>query len=137
MRPEDDEHGEDLMADPTSEFFERLTRGRPQMLSDKIEATMRFDLEHDGRTDHWLMAIDKGTVRVSRERRDADVVIRATKGLFDRLVTGEVAMVPAMWRNELTFDGDARLSTTLRKLLPPPPGATDPGAAARGRGGPR
>lgn len=122
------------MADPTEEFFNRLSRGRPDGLSDKVRATIRFDLEHDERIDHWLMAIEQGTVRVSRGEREADLVVHAAKGLFDRLVTGEVSMIAMMFRNELAFAGDGRLTTTFRKLLPGPPGATDPGAIAGERG---
>jgi hypothetical protein len=73
---------------------------------------------------------------VSREEREADCVVSGDRKLFDGLVEGESNIFSAWFRNAIGLAGDAWLMTVLRHLVPGPPGAHDPGAAARtdGRG---
>lgn len=113
------------------EFFDRLCRVGHEMLPEKLSATIRFELAHDGEVDHWFMEIDRGRVRVVREDGPADCVMHAEKGLFDRLVTGEANLAAALFRNQVGVAGDLALLTgAVRKLFPGPPGAHDSRVAA-------
>lgn len=125
------------MSDPTADFFERLGRRRAEMLSRRVRMTLRFDLEGGGGIDHWFAAFDEGTVRVAHEERQADFTVRANKGLFDRIVTGEVDLGAALFRNQIAVEGNLSGLALLRKLLPGPPGAHDPRVFARERAGRR
>ncbi|HEY0699646.1 MAG TPA: SCP2 sterol-binding domain-containing protein [Micromonospora sp.] len=104
-------------ADPTAEFFERITHGRPAMLADDMTATLRIDLEHEERTAHWFMSIDRGTVRVTQEWRAADAVLRTSKEFFDRLVRGEANLFAALVRNAIINEGDVAVVAQFRKML--------------------
>jgi predicted lipid carrier protein YhbT len=120
--------------DPTAEFFEGLSQGRAKELSPKIRATIRFDLSTDTDVQHWFTDIENGTIRVSREEREADCVIKSDKKLFDRLAEGKGNVFSAWFRNEIGLSGSRWLMTVLRHILPGPVGARDPGAAARQTG---
>ncbi|WP_165947208.1 SCP2 sterol-binding domain-containing protein [Micromonospora sp. 15K316] len=119
------------MSDPTGEFFDQLGRRGHERLLAQVSGVMRFDLDHEGRTDHWILAITKGDVSVSREERHADCVVRADRVLFDRITSGEVNALAAWLRNQLTCDGDLLLLRFLTKVFPGPPDAHDPRPAAR------
>jgi hypothetical protein len=75
-----------------------------------------------------------GDVQVSREKREADCVIRTDRALFDRFVTGEAHLYTAWVRNELRAEGDVRLGRLFERVLPGPPGAHHPRMFARERG---
>jgi SCP-2 sterol transfer family protein len=111
--------------DPTADFFVRVCHARHEMLSPQVSATVRFDLERGGETDHWLMDLHDGLILVSREDRPADCVISAEKKQFDRLATGEQHLVAAILRHQVRIEGDAALMPVVRKLFPGPPGAHD------------
>lgn len=124
----------ELMRDPSAEFMQRLDQTHPETLSGLRRGTIRFDLESGERTDHWLIRIDEGIVHTSRHDQSADCVVHAEKKLFDCILAGEVNFIAALFRNQLTVEGDMVLLTTFRKLLPGPPGAHDPGAPYAGKG---
>jgi SCP-2 sterol transfer family len=121
------------MPDRTTQFFDALSRRGHEPLLEEVTGTIRFDLEHDHGVDHWFLAISHGDVRVSREDRDADAVIRTTKALFDRLASGEVPIYAAWVRNELRALGDIRLGRLVERIMPGPPGAHHPRTFARER----
>lgn len=122
------------MADPTGDFFARLQQGRARRLAPTVNGTIRFDVRYDERVDPWFVVLERGLVRASREARPADSVVHIQKGLLDRLVTGEVNYFAAGLRNDVVAEGDGPLLQEFFKLLPGPPGATDPGAIGRERG---
>lgn len=112
----------------TEEFFKQL-QGPQSMLSDRVDATMRIDVDVGGaHTQHWYLEMKRGEVRTTRDNRDADCVLRGTREVFDRITSGESGLVAALVRNDLVISGEVRLFTVLRKLVPSPPGATDPRA---------
>jgi predicted lipid carrier protein YhbT len=130
----DEQHDEEVarLKDLTAEFFDRLGRGDQEMLPKKITTTIRFDLEHDGQTDHWFIEIEAGLIRVSREDRPADCVTRAGKCLFERITTGEANVFSEMFRNRLIVEGDrSMMLLAMRKLFPGPPGAHDSRVSGR------
>ncbi|OKI76867.1 hypothetical protein A6A27_40715 [Micromonospora sp. CB01531] len=100
----------------------------------KTTGTIRFDLDHGHGTDHWFISITNGDIRVTREERSADIVIRTDNASFDRMVLGEIKPEPAWLRNELTSEGEFRLILLLERLFPEPPGGHHPRAFAREQG---
>jgi hypothetical protein len=120
---------EGRVADPTEAFFEALDRERPAGLSKSVNGVLRIDLESDGRTDHWFISMNNGQVGgVSREGPPSpDAIVHTTKAVFDRLAVGETNYFVAVMRNELSVEVDPPALTNFARLLPGPPGATDPG----------
>jgi putative sterol carrier protein len=106
--------------DPTKEFFEELGRRGHEPLLRKATGSARFDLVAGGRTERWLLTIDKGDIRVSRRNAAADCVLRADRASFDRAVTGELNVMAAVLRGEVAVGGDPRLLVLLQRLFPRP-----------------
>ncbi|GAA3779006.1 hypothetical protein GCM10022225_78900 [Plantactinospora mayteni] len=121
------------MADPVVEFFDGLERAESTVLPVRVNGTARFDLNQDGETDHWYVAIQEGAVSVSHEMRDADVVLNAERGFFERLVTGRANLFASLLRRDFTVEGNLQLLMPIERILPQPPGAHDPRAFAPGR----
>ncbi|MFJ5621058.1 SCP2 sterol-binding domain-containing protein [Micromonospora sp. NPDC093243] len=110
------------MLDPTTEYFEGLGRRGHERRLEAVSGILRFDLRRDHGTDHWLVAIEKGNVTVSRECNPADLILRADGGVFDLIASGVTHPVAAWLRNELTLEGDQRLSALFVRTLPERPG---------------
>ncbi|RQW95868.1 sterol-binding protein [Micromonospora globispora] len=115
-----------LMSDPTADFFEAIGRRGHERHLEEATGTIRFDLEHDHEVERWLLVIDRGDVRVSREEGPADCVVRSSRAAFDRIVTGRSHIYATWARNELRLEGDARLARLFQRLMPGPPGAHHP-----------
>jgi putative sterol carrier protein len=110
------------MADATADFFHDLSRRGHEPLLGKMQATVRFDIVDGKRTDHWLLGIKDGALDVSRSDGDADCVLRAEKGAFDRVASGRTNAMAAYLRGALTLDGEPRLLVRLQRLFPAPVG---------------
>jgi putative sterol carrier protein len=109
------------MTDATAEFFAQLgERGREPLVKNAT-GTLRVELAHGKRTERWLVALDKGEITVSRRNAAADSVVRTTKALFDRMVTGEANAMAATLRGEIDGEGDLALILLFQRLLPGPP----------------
>jgi putative sterol carrier protein len=117
------------MSDITPAFFEVSRLGHNPMLAN-VTATVRFDLEHEGKTDRWFVVIDKGDVSVSRRNVRADCVLRAERSLVEGVVSGRVNAMAALLRGDLVAEGDPRILVLLRRLFAAPPGAGEPRAPA-------
>jgi hypothetical protein len=113
------------MSDPTAEFFGTLGRRRHERLLD-VTGTIRFDLTGERGTEHWFVEISHGDLRVSRDAREADLVVCADRGFFDKIATGEANMLAAWLRNQIAFDGFLPLSRSFELILPGPPGSRHP-----------
>ena len=110
--------------DPTAEFFDKLgSRGHEPLLR-KVSGSARFDVVDGGRTQRWLVTIDKGDIAVSRRSAGADAVLRADKASLDRAVAGKLNVFAALMRGEVTFRGNPRLLVHLQRLFPRPSGPT-------------
>lgn len=108
------------MSDPTSEFFAALSaRGHAPMLRG-TSGTLRFDLEHDGRVEHWYVAIHRGDVRVTHDTGDADCVVATSQELFDRMAAGTANATAAALRGLVVPVGDLRLIIQFQRLFPGP-----------------
>lgn len=119
------------MSNPTADFFEALGRRGHVRLLEGVSGTIRFDLEHDREVDHWKLVIDRGDVRVSREKSGADCVITGSRATLDRVVTGRSHIYAAWVRNELRAEGDVRLARFVQRVMPGPAGAHHPREFAR------
>jgi putative sterol carrier protein len=112
---------EQEMSDDVLEFFEELGRRGHEPLLAKVTGRVRFDLVDDGRTDRWLVAIDKGDITVRHEGGQADCAIRAERALFERLCRGEENAMAAVLRGALVCTGDVELLYAIQRIVPGPP----------------
>lgn len=120
------------MLDPTVGLFERLGRRGHEPLLEHVKGTVRFDLaDESGEILRWLVTVNSGDLTVTQENRDADCVVRATKAGFDRVATGADNAIAMLLRAEISPQGSIQLLVMLERLLPGPPGASDPVSAAR------
>ncbi|HME04377.1 MAG TPA: SCP2 sterol-binding domain-containing protein [Solirubrobacteraceae bacterium] len=122
-------------ADATAKFFDDLSRRGHEPLLERVTASFRFDLVDGGKTDRWLVAVNKGDLAVSRQNRKADCVLHADRKLFDRLAGGEQNAMAAVLRGEAVLDGDATRLVLFQRLFPGPAASRKVGRAAREPGG--
>jgi putative sterol carrier protein len=109
-----------LTSDSTAEFFEELgSRGHEPLLG-KATGSARFDVLDAGRTQRWLLTIDKGDIGVSHKNAAADCLVRANKAFFDRAVAGKQNFFAGVLRGEVTVEGDPKLLVLLQRLFPRP-----------------
>ena len=113
------------MASVTDAFFDALAV-RGSHLPPQAVGTIRFDLVDGPHTEHWLLEFDHGTVRVRHEYAEADCVVFTTARVFDRIATGEENVTATLIRGVIAVEGDLRLLSQFRKLLPGRPGARHP-----------
>jgi putative sterol carrier protein len=113
-----------------AEFFDRLAERDHEPLLAKARGTARFDVSDGRRTERWLVTLDHGDVRVSRRNAAADMVVRADRPLFERIVQGKANALAAVLRGELSVEGSAELLVLFQRLLPRPSDAKRKGVAA-------
>jgi putative sterol carrier protein len=109
------------MSDEVAAFFDELGRRGHEPLLAKVMGRVRFDLVDGGRTDRWLVAVDKGDITARREGGQADCAIRADRALFERLCRGEENAMAAVLRGALVCTGDVELLYAIQRIFPGPP----------------
>ncbi|WP_018222921.1 SCP2 sterol-binding domain-containing protein [Salinispora pacifica] len=114
------------MSEATTAFFKDLDRRGCEPLLIKTTGTVRFDLHEGAHTTHWLLRIDRGQLRVSREDLEADAVIGLSPGLFEELAAGREHGIAASLRGDLRVSGDPRLFVQVERLFPGNPRARGP-----------
>ncbi len=120
------------MADATTDFFQALASRGPHPELENATGTLRFDLKDAGkRTARWLVALENGSLTVSRRNARADCVVRADKAAFDRVASGELNAMAAFLRGAIEVDGDQALLLPFQRLFPAPPGARDETSRSR------
>ncbi|MEO3781354.1 SCP2 sterol-binding domain-containing protein [Micromonospora sp. B11E3] len=107
-------------------FFEGLHRRGYEPLLAKTSGTLRFDLQEGAQTTHWLVAIDRGNLRVSQENREADTVVGICPELLEKLASGREDGIAAWLRGDMTVTGDVRLVVQVERLFPGPPDSHGP-----------
>jgi putative sterol carrier protein len=107
------------MADPTSDFFDGLAQLGAGRLGN-VTASLRVDLDRGKATDHWLLAIDKGNISVSRKNVKADAALHTDQETFDRLALGEASPLASMLRGLVQTEGDTELIVLFQGLFPAP-----------------
>jgi len=119
------------MTDPTTEFFESLReRGHEPRLR-QATGTFRFELTKAGKIDRWHITLKRGDVTVLHRGGDADCIVRTDRAVFDRLASGELNGVAAVFRGELVAEGDWKLLVLFQRLFP----GKAPSPAKRSRAG--
>jgi SCP-2 sterol transfer family len=109
-------------ADLVDRFFEELSRRGHDPLLDRAESTGRFEIVRGEHTDRWLVTVKGGYITVSRGDGDADWVMRADRGAFNRVIHGDAGALAALVRGTLsvTFEADAyRLGLLVRLFAGP------------------
>jgi putative sterol carrier protein len=118
------------MSEVTEQFFQELDRrGRAPALAG-VDGRVLFEITAGKHTDHWLVAIDRGAIAVSRSKGKADCTIRADVEVFERLVRGEDNAMAATLRGALVCAGEVDLLLAVQKLFP----GRGPGGAMRSAG---
>ncbi|WFE30158.1 SCP2 sterol-binding domain-containing protein [Solwaraspora sp. WMMD791] len=115
----------------TAEFFDRVSRKENAALLRQVTGTVRFDLARDEQVDYWFVTLDNGVASLTRERRDAECVLRTDGVIFEAMARGEINPMAAMLRGQILVLGDLRLLILIERMMPGPPGAHDPRAYAR------
>jgi predicted lipid carrier protein YhbT len=123
---------EQAMSDAVVEFFRELGRRGHEPLLAKVTGRVRFDLVDGGRTDRWLVAVDKGDTTVSHQGGPAACAIRAERALFQRLCRGEENAMAAVLRGALVCTGDVELLYAIQRIFPGPPRERQPQDSMRG-----
>lgn len=108
------------MTDPTAAFFDGLRQRDHQPVLAHKSGVVRIDVDDEGQSDRWFVAIDDGTVKVSKRNQAADSKVRVEKRLLDRIVTGQANVVAAMLRGEVSLEGDWNLLLVFQRLFPSP-----------------
>ncbi len=121
------------MVDTAAEFLDSLSTSDCVALLRKISGTIRFDVADDPDDVPALVVIDKGEVKVMRENRRADCVVRGNREVLDRVVCGRTGALAAVLRGELMVDGDSELLVLVQRIFPRSGGADGDvvGASAR------
>jgi putative sterol carrier protein len=113
------------MADVTTDFFQALASGGPHPQLENAKGTLRFDLKGTRKqTARWLVALENGSVTVSRRNAKADCIVRADKAVFDRVASGEQNAMAAFLRGAIEVDGDQALLLPFQRLFPAPSRST-------------
>jgi predicted lipid carrier protein YhbT len=106
--------------DGIARFFGELGRRGHEPLLAKVTGRVRFDLVEGGRTDRWLVAVDKGDTAVSHTGGPVECTIQADRALFERLCRGEENAIAAVLRGGLVCSGDVELLFAIQRLFPGP-----------------
>jgi putative sterol carrier protein len=122
------------MGEETADFLVALDRAGNESRLGRAEGTVRVELDRDGRTERWFLALRRGKVSVSRRRTPYDCTIHTSGALFDAMVSGRANAMTALLRGEVEVDGNPELLVLLQRLFPSPPSTqTRTGGADRGR----
>jgi hypothetical protein len=100
------------------EFLDDLGRHGHQPLPARVNATVRFDIAEGERTEHRLLTIDHGEVRLSDGTAPADCTIGGDRAVFDALLDGRTTAMAALLRGELAIEGDPELLVLIQRLFP-------------------
>jgi putative sterol carrier protein len=124
------------MTDQTTQFFEELRQRDHDPQLENRSGTLRFDIATGKETDHWLVTIDKGDVTVSHRGGEADATVGADKSVFEAIASGKESPVAAVLRGTLHIEGNLRLLSLFRRLLPGPSPVKARAATSTGRSRP-
>jgi putative sterol carrier protein len=118
------------MTDATTQFFSELGQRGHEPLLERLNGTVRFDLNQGKRTDHFLVAVKQGDITVAKANEEADCVVRADRALFDGFASGATTIMTAFLRGELSVQGDPQLLVLVQRIFPGPPSSRALGISA-------
>jgi len=116
------------MTDATNEFFDELDRRGHEPMLKRLSATLRWDIVDRDRTEHRLVRIVHGDIRVTVSDEPADCVIIAERAVCNDVITGRTSALAALLRGAAAVEGDRDLMVLAQRLFP------RRRAAAAGRG---
>jgi putative sterol carrier protein len=111
-----------MSSGPTAAFFEALAHREYDPLLANAVGTARFEIVDGGRTERWLVTIDKGRIGVSRKNGRAETIVRVDRKTFDKARRGRLNAFAAVLRGEIVISGDPRFLVQLQRLIPRPSG---------------
>lgn len=124
-----------VMTNPTRSFFDDLTgRGHVSWLEHE-HGRLRVEIVDGDCVQQWTLVFEDGNVTVDRVDSQADGILRGDRVWFDRSVTGEERLLPAVLRGEVSLDGSYDLAVLFDRLLPGPSGQSGPGTVGKSSGG--
>ena len=102
------------MPGTVQEFFETLpSRADTSKMADMSNSYV-FDIEGAGQ---WTVKVEDGSVSVAPGVEDADVTIRASQEVFEKIVSGEQNPTSAYMTGKLKLKGDMGAAMKLQKLF--------------------
>jgi hypothetical protein len=105
------------MTDATAEFFDALSRRGHEPMLTRLQATLRWDILDGDRTEHRLVRIDHGDIRVTLSDEPADCVITAELAVCNDVVRGRTSGLAALLRGAATVEGDPELMVLAQRLF--------------------
>jgi alkyl sulfatase BDS1-like metallo-beta-lactamase superfamily hydrolase len=119
------------MSDPCHDFFDQLRVRKFDARLGRVKGTIRFDVIDSDPSEHWLVSLDRGAIRVSRDDESADCVVRADRATLDGVVAGEINVTAAIIRGVVGVTGNIDVLLHLQRLFPagPDPRARNPKTA--------
>jgi putative sterol carrier protein len=106
------------MTDATAEFFDELNRRRHEPMLKRLSATLRWDIIDGDRTEHRLVRIDHGDLRVTMSEEPAECVIIADRAVCNDVIKGRTSALAALLRGAVTIEGDRELMVLAQRLFP-------------------
>jgi hypothetical protein len=111
------------MSDPCNDFFDRLHEHGFDARLGRVKGTIRFDVLDSDPGEHWLVALDRGAIHVSRDDDPADCVVRADRATLDGIVAGRINPTTAVLRGVAAATGNIDVLLHLQRLFPAGPDA--------------
>ena len=105
------------MTDATDEFFDELERHGHEPMLNRLSGTLRWDIVDGDRTDHRLVEIVHGDIRVTRSDLPADCVITAERAVCNDVITGRTSALAALLRGAAAVEGDRELMVLAQRLF--------------------
>ncbi|SFN52681.1 SCP-2 sterol transfer family protein [Mycetocola miduiensis] len=104
--------------DATAEFFDEISqRGHEPMLK-RLSATLRWDIIDGDTTEHRLVRIDHGDLRVTMSEEPAECVIIVDRAVCNDVISGRTSALAALLRGAATVEGDTELMVLAQRLFP-------------------
>ena len=105
------------MSTSTERFFDRLS-SEPVSVLGSAKGTIRFDLSDGRKTDHWHVALSRGSATVTRTDEPADTVISGRRTDFDEVADGHINALAAALRGLIGIQGDPAVLVRFQRLFP-------------------
>lgn len=110
------------MPDVISQFFDELSQREREPMLGRTNGSLRFDLDRDGRVEHWRVTLRRGAMTVSHAAGPADCLVRTEVALFEDLARGRANFLAAMLRGQVSWEGNPTLLVRFQRLFPAPTG---------------
>ena len=108
----------------TDDFFAGLERRGHEPMLRRVSASVRWDILDGDRTEHRLVRIHHGDLRVTVSEEPADCVIIVERAVCDDVVSGRTSALAALLRGAAAVDGEFALMVLAQRLFPRTPGAS-------------